>query len=130
MNQPPFTYASPDRYKLLKEFARQNRKNQTPAENFFWRTIKERHFWVKFKRQFVIGDYIADFANLEARIVIEIDGAYHCEPIQIEDDKVRSAWLEKMGWHVLRFTNDEIIFDTNRVLNTIQGFYEGLQKHI
>ena len=124
MNKPYFTYASPDRYQLLKEFARKNRKNQTPAENYFWRVLKETKFPISFKRQFIIGDYIADFANVDASIIVEIDGAYHSEPIQIENDAVRSAWLNRMGWHVIRFTNDEIIYDTKRVLNTLFSLYE------
>ncbi len=124
MNKPHFVYASPDRYRLLKEFAKENRNHQTPAENKFWRILKEYKFPLSFKRQFVIGDYIADFANIDESIVIEIDGAYHSEPIQIEDDVARTAWLNKMGWHVIRFTNDEIIYDIKRVLNTLLSFYE------
>ena len=128
MNKPYFTYASPDRYQLLKEFARKNRKNQTPAENYFWRVLKETKFPISFKRQFIIGDYIADFANVDASIIVEIDGAYHSEPIQIENDAVRSAWLNRMGWHVIRFTNDEIIYDTKRVLNTLFSLYEKIKN--
>lgn len=128
MNKPYFTYASPDRYQLLKEFARKNRKNQTPAENYFWRALKETKFPISFKRQFIIGDYIADFANVDASIIVEIDGAYHSEPIQIENDAVRSAWLNRMGWHVIRFTNDEIIYDTKRVLNTLFSLYEKIKN--
>ncbi|MCQ2197881.1 MAG: endonuclease domain-containing protein [Bacteroidaceae bacterium] len=128
MNKPNFTYASPDRYQLLKEFANKNRKNQTPAENYFWRALKEAKFPISFKRQFIIGDYIADFANIDASIIVEIDGAYHCEPIQIENDAVRTAWLNRMGWHVIRFTNDEVLYDIKRVLNTLFLLHENIKN--
>ena len=75
---------------------------------------------VLFNRQYTIGEYITDFTCLEAKLVIEIDGGYHSEPIQQESDALRQQWLEKQGFRVLRFKNEEVLFNTEKVINLIQ----------
>ena len=110
---------SGDSYAILKGFAKENRKFATEAESILWEFLKGRQLGVKFNRQHVIGDYIADFACIEKLLVIEVDGGYHSEPRQQEDDMVRQEWLEDKGFTVIRFTNDEIIGDTERVLSDI-----------
>ena len=97
--------ASPDRYDLLKSFARENRKNQTLAEQVLWNQLRNKTLGVKFLRQYIIGDYIVDFVSLECSLVVEVDGAYHAERQQMENDAVRSMELGKMGFKVIRFTN-------------------------
>ena len=72
-----FQTASPDRYDLLKVFARKNRNNQTTAEICLWQQLRCETLGVKFKRQHIIYDYIVDFICLEKNLVIEVDGAYH-----------------------------------------------------
>lgn len=128
MNKPNFAFAHPDRYQLLKEFARENRYHQTPAENYFWISLKNYGFPLNFKRQFIIGDYIADFANIEYRLIVEIDGRYHSEPTQFENDQIRTHWLANNGWKVLRFENDEVLYQIKRVLNLLYNEYERLQN--
>ena len=103
-----FKTASPDRYRLLKDFARKNRKNPTLAEQVLWKYIREQVLGVKFLRQHVIGDYIADFVAPECMLVLEIDGAYHSEPQQMYDDAIRTSSLEKSGFKVIRFSNEEV----------------------
>ena len=71
--------ASPDRYELLKEYARENRKNMTLAESFLWQNLRANALDHKFLRQHVIGDYIVDFVCRDDGLVIELDGAYHAE---------------------------------------------------
>jgi len=115
-----YKWAAPDRYGLLKEFAKQNKEHMTYAENFLWIHLLGSSLGVKFRRQFIIGDYIADFACLPKRFVIEVDGGYHSEPIQIEDDEMRTMWLNRMGWKVIRFSNDEVLHDITSVLNIIK----------
>jgi len=56
-----YKYASPDRYELLRESAHKNRHNPTDAEYVLWQQIKGKAFGVKFRRQYIVGDYIADF---------------------------------------------------------------------
>ena len=71
-----FQTASPDRYELLKAFARENRNNQTDAEKCLWQQLRSGELGVKFKRQHIIDDFIADLVCLEKMLIIEVDGAY------------------------------------------------------
>ena len=111
--------ASPDRYKLLKAYALENRKNQTLAEHVFWQSIKGEQLGVKALRQHIIGDYIADFWIPNCTLIIEVDGAYHAERQQTEDDERRESDLNDMGYRVIRFTNEEVVYDTEKTLEII-----------
>ena len=71
------TYASPDRYGLLKVYARENRKNMTLAERVLWMSLSKKFLGHKFYRQHIIGDYIVDFLCHEDGLIIEVDGGYH-----------------------------------------------------
>ena len=71
----------------------------------------------KFRRQFVIEPYIVDFVCLEARLIIEADGSQHLD--QRVNDRIRTEYLESLGYKVLRFWNDEILKDTRTVLDCI-----------
>ena len=114
-----FKTAAPDRYGLLREFARKNRKNATLAEQVLWEELREKELGVRFLRQHIIGDYIADFVALEVRLIIEIDGSYHSEPQQEEDDERRTRKLKTMGFDVIRFTNEDVLYNTNKVIDDI-----------
>ncbi len=116
--------AAPDRYELLKAFARENRKKSTLAETMLWEHIRGKALGVKFLRQHVIGDYIADFLSCEGGLVIEVDGGYHAERQQHEDDLYREKVLESMGYHVIRFTNEEVVEDIDRVLTEIKHYFD------
>lgn len=116
--------ASPDRYALLKDFARENRKNATLAEDVLWKHLRKNDFGIKFLRQHIIGDYIVDFVSREQGLVIEVDGGYHSEPRQQEDDQQREQDLQKMGYHVMRFRNEEVLFDIDNVLEKIRLYYD------
>ena len=113
--------ASPDRYGLLKAFARENRQNMTLAESVLWDSLRtgsiEGH---GFLRQYIIGDYIVDFLCRDNGLIIEVDGGYHSEPRQTNEDEQRTEWLESRGYHVLRFTNDEVLYNLDNVLNEIE----------
>jgi len=116
--------ASPDRYELLKAFARENRKNATLAENVLWEYLRNGELEEKSLRQHIIGDYIADFVSRHDGLVIEVDGGYHSEPRQQEEDKLREEVLEQMGYHVIRFTNEEVLCDIENVLNQIENCFK------
>jgi len=75
----------------------------------------------KFLRQHIIGDYIVDFVCQENGLIIEVDGGYHAEREQQEDDAIRTSILEEQGFHVIRFTNEEVLFDIENVLETISN---------
>ncbi len=118
---PSWHTASPDRYALLKSFARENRKNMTDGESALWNALSNQQLNAKFLRQYIIGDYIVDFFCRKNNLIIEVDGGYHSEPRQQEDDEMRSQWLIDHGYHVIRFSNEEILFNTNQVIETIKN---------
>ena len=87
-----FKTADPILYSLLRQYARDNRKNMTLGESLLWEAIRQNGLGVKFLRQHVIGEFIVDFACLEHQLVIEVDGGYHSEPRQQESDVVKHGW--------------------------------------
>lgn len=109
--------AATDRYQLLKEFARKNKANATLAEQVLWNEIRGNALGTKVLRQHIIGDNIVDFLIPYYNLVIEVDGGYHSEREQHEDDLLRSETLNKMGLYVTRFTNDQVLYDTDYVVN-------------
>ncbi len=113
-------WAAPDRYDILKEFARKNRLMPTLAEAVLWEQIRGKALGTKFFRQYIIADYIVDFVSLQHNLVIEVDGAYHSELEQQEYDENRTLRLERLGFHVIRFSNDEIVNSIGNVVKTIQ----------
>ena len=74
-----------------------------------------------FRRQHVIGDYIVDFICLKQRLIIEIDGGYHNDIVQQQEDRIRQNWLESMDYKVIRFTNEEVFYNIETVISTIKG---------
>jgi ATP-dependent DNA helicase RecG len=114
-----YNTASPDRYKLLRELAEKHKQYPTEAEKCLWQHISKRQLGVKFNRQHVIGDYIVDFVCLEKRLVIEVDGEYHNEAGQTEQDFDRTIQLSRMGFDVIRFCNDEVFSCIDEVLERI-----------
>ena len=120
-----FKTASPDRYALLKEYTRENRKNATLAEDVLWEQLRDNGLGVKFMRQHVIGDYIVDFVSRHDGLVVEVDGGYHSEPRLQEDDRLREEYLERMGYHVIRFTNEEVLYNIEYVIEQIENYFNG-----
>ncbi len=118
------TYASPDRYGLLKEYARENRNNMTLGEKALWSSLRHKFLGHRFYRQYIIADYIVDFLCHEGGVIIEVDGGYHSEPRQAEDDELRTQRLEQLGFHVLRFSNEEILENLEDVEDRILEFIE------
>ncbi|MBO6539051.1 MAG: endonuclease domain-containing protein [Rhizobiaceae bacterium] len=100
--------------------AKSMRRKMTDAELKLWNELRaHRLMGLGFRRQFPIGRYIADFACPERKIIVEVDGSLHAEEKQSAVDAVRSAELEKDGWTVLRFWNDEILRDIDDVCHHI-----------
>ena len=112
--------ADPSLYHLLKEHAEYNRKHPTEAESLLWQYLQADALGESFKRQHIIGDYIADFVCLSVKLIIELDGGYHYTADQQQNDKQRTEWLESRGYRVIRFTNEELFRNINKVLETIK----------
>ena len=95
----------------LKTLRARLRRNLTPAEAFLWQQLKARKFNnTRFTKQHSIGNYIVDFYCAEHKLIIELDGEVHNNPIQIEKDTIRTAYLESLNYTVLRFEN-KMVFD-------------------
>ena len=115
-----YEWADPSSYKLLKEFAIEHRNKPTPAEEKLWELVKTKKLeGCKFRRQHIIGSYIADLICLEKRLIIEIDGLIHQLPENKEADEIRTQWLNEQGFKVIRFTNSEVLNSADEVLKKI-----------
>ena len=75
-------------------------------------------------RQYVIGDYVVDFACIDDGLIIEVDGGYHFIGDQPVEDAIRQRYIEQNGFHVMRFTNEEVLFDVENVLTQIEQFFK------
>ncbi|MBQ8462498.1 MAG: endonuclease domain-containing protein [Prevotella sp.] len=118
-----YDYQTADKtlYTLLRDYARYNRNHPSEAEELLWNYLKAKGLGVSFKRQHIIGGYIVDFACLPSKLVVELDGGYHQMPHQQVSDALRQEWLEDRGYRVVRFTNEELFNDVNKVLQTIEA---------
>ncbi|MDR6945273.1 methylmalonyl-CoA mutase family protein [Mucilaginibacter pocheonensis] len=102
----------------LKANSQSNRKNPTEAENILWQQLRNNQIGHKIRRQHAIDGYIVDFVCLPKGLVIEVDGGYH--EITQEQDNIRTKVLNGEGFEVIRFSNDEVIRNTQQVIKTIQ----------
>ena len=98
--------------------SRELRTRQTKPQSLIWTVLRAKRLaGLKFRRQHPIGPYFADFACVEKRIVIELDGGYH--DFQYEKDRQRQRFLDTEGWQVLRFGNDDVLADVEAVAISI-----------
>lgn len=105
----------------LKDRRRELRKNQTEAEAKLWQYLRGRRFeGLKFNRQFSIGPYILDFYCPKLRLGIELDGSQHKDTETKVLDKDRAKVLKASNVKILRFWNDEIMNNIEKVLKTIE----------
>ena len=103
----------------MKERARRLRKRQTDAERRLWSRLRNHLLaGYKFRRQQVMGVYIVDFVCLEPKLIIELDGGQHAT--QIEYDAKRSSYLNSLGFKMLRFWNNDVLRNTDSVLEFIR----------
>ena len=122
--------ADPALYEILKEYAKKHRDYPTKAELIIWEFLKSKQLEeFKFRRQHIVGQYIADFVCLDRMLIIEIDGKIHQLPENKESDEVRTQWLESKGFKVIRFTNDEVTKNTEEVLNNILTTLKNQKSH-
>jgi len=97
--------------------AKKLRAEMTDAERRLWYRLRAHRFdGYKFKRQVPIGPYVVDFASLSNGVVVEVDGGQHADSA---NDSIRDAWLRKRGLVVLRFWNNDVLKNTNAVLEMI-----------
>ncbi len=113
--------ADPLNYVLLLEHAKKMRNQPTEAEVLLWHMLSGKKLeGYKFRRQHIIGNYIADFVCLKTHLIIEIDGLIHQLPENKISDEERTKWLENEGYRVVRFTNKEVLSNLDNVLEKIK----------
>lgn len=113
--------ADPILYGLLKDFAKQMRNQPTEAEGLLWNVLSNKKLdGYKFRRQHIIGSYIADFVCLKSNLIIEIDGLIHQLPENKVSDEERTKWLEDEGFRVIRFTNSQVLSNLDYVLDEVR----------
>ena len=96
------------------------RKNMTKEEAKLWYQFLCRYPY-RFRRQYIIGNYIADFYCHQAKLVVELDGSQHCDPGTIAYDRKRTTYMHSQGIEVLRFSNLDVMQQFNRVCETIDN---------
>ena len=107
----------------LKAIARQLRQNMTGSEVILWQQLKAKQMkGYDFDRQKPIDEYIVDFYCKQLKLAIEIDGASHDSPEAQEQDQYRQTRLEAYGIRFLRFRDDEVRYQTEAVLQTIEAW--------
>ena len=105
--------------KRLTPIVRRLRRNKTEAEGRLWSRLRSRQLEkAKFRFQTQVGDYIPDFLCVEAMLIIELDGGQHS--VAIDKDAARTLALEAVGYTVIRFWNNDVLANTDGVLEAIR----------
>ena len=105
-------------YEPLKLLALEMRRHPTEAEAMLWTGLDSSQLGVKFRRQHIIDKFIVDFYCIEKNLVIEVDGKIHDN--QKEEDREREKCLKELGCSIMRFDNEEVIVDLEKVLTEIK----------
>jgi len=100
---PFYSHRTPQRLQFRKEL----RKQMTKEERKLWFECL-RDYPVRFRRQEIILDYIADFYCSRAKLIVELDGEQHADPVEKEQDALRTRRIEQLGYKVIRIPNREI----------------------
>ncbi|TXT37329.1 MAG: DNA methyltransferase [Comamonadaceae bacterium] len=113
MPRPPATLPED-----IRAYAREMRGRMTDAEALLWQLLRNRRLvGMKFRRQHPVGRYILDFYCDEKQLGIELDGGQHTEAVVY--DQLRENWLREQGIQVLRFWNNQMLSETEAVMEAI-----------
>jgi len=115
------------RNRLAQQRARRLRKSSTDTERVLWYHLRRRQLaGYRFRRQVPVGSYIVDFACLEAKLIVEVDGSQHQEFGAY--DRNRDQYLRRCGLVVLRFWDNDVLTQTQSVLEAISNALTSLQR--
>ena len=115
--------------KQIFQYAEALRKNMTVAEKIIWERLSKNQLAVRIRRQHPIWKYIADYYCHELKFVIEIDGGIHLSKENKEYDIGREITLNEFGIEIIRFTNEQVINETDRVIKVIADKITELKKN-
>jgi very-short-patch-repair endonuclease len=117
------SHPQPHLWNLLDPVVKQMRREPTLAEQVLWAELRGRKICgKKFRRQHAVDRFVVDFLCPEAALIIEIDGPIH--QLQIEQDLERQHSLTQMGFHFLRFSNDQVLHHLDVVTAQIRQALE------
>ncbi len=106
------------------------RKRMTKSEIVLWEELKNKQFiGLKFRRQHPINRFIVDFYCHKYKLIIELDGSIHNVKEVEENDKKREEELRDFGLNILRFTNDEVLYNTKETLLRIAQFINSVEEN-
>ncbi len=108
----------------VRERARELRKASTTAEKKLWRVLRAYKAGVKFRRQYPVGPYIADFYSPDLGLVIELDGDSHASEEAMEHDRVRDEYLRSQGLTVRRYTNGQVMNNLDGICRELSAMME------
>ncbi|HEY3296473.1 MAG TPA: endonuclease domain-containing protein [bacterium] len=121
LNRNPVTEETRERARVL-------RKGSTKPEKILWRTLRAYQTGVKFRRQYPIGSYIADFYSPDLALVIEVDGGSHDTDDARSHDLVRDDYLRTCGLTVRRFTNYQVCHNLEEICSELAAIIESQRK--
>jgi very-short-patch-repair endonuclease len=110
----------------LNRFAKSMRSTPTESENLLWQELRAGKLGTKFRRQHVIGSFIADFYNVENNLIVEVDGSIH--DLQKDKDQERDEVLKDLGFNMLRVSSDQVLTDIKEVLSVISKKISDIQR--
>jgi len=125
-SKPGWNTANKQFYPYLKSDRDRLKLEMTQAEKILWEELRNKKLGVKFRRQHIIDCYIPDFASLSIKLIIEVDGKIHLK--RRKEDKERTGRLEMLGYKVIRFRNEEVENDLEKVLTEISLNIEKLKN--
>ena len=112
----------------LTDLAKKLRRNQTYAEKIFWQIVRNDNLGYDFHRQKPIGNYIYDFYCHKLKLVIEIDGITHLDNNVKNNDLNKDKYAESLGLRIVRFTDDEVIGNSNMIEKRLKGIIFEIEK--
>ena len=109
----------------IQSFVKKLHHNLTDPEKILWHYIRNRRFSnYKFRRQVLIGKYIADFVCYEKMLIIELDGREHLESKNVVHDEIRTKYLNERGFKVVRYYNTDVLNNINSVLLDLWNYLQ------
>mgnify|MGYP000035309128 CR=1 FL=1 len=116
----------PSEYKLLKEIALKRKNKTTKEERLLWDVLSTKKTTFKFRRYYIIDEFMVDFICLEKKLIVEVDGKHHTTPQQIEATNLRTKILKEFGYQIIRLNEKEITDDIENVISKLETSLKNL----